>query len=185
MSKTDNRLRRHTGLLLVLAVGMFGFAYALVPLYETFCELTGLNGKTAGQTVYSAPQSPAEDRQVRIQFLAHVSRGMPWEFRPTEGQLLVQPGILYTTEFYVRNRAGQAITGQAVPSVTPGQAALYLNKVECFCFTQQLLQAGEEMLMAVTFFVDPGLPEEINTLSLSYTVFRVEPLQAPEVVKSL
>ena len=172
MSKTRNSQRKHTALLLMVAVGMFGFAFALVPLYETFCELTGLNGKTSGQVAYEAPQAPLDDRLVTIQFLAQVGNGMPWEFRPMERQLLVRPGTRYTTEFYVRNRASQPVTGQAIPSVSPGLAASHLHKTECFCFTQQQLDGGEEMEMPVTFFIDTDLPEDINTLSLSYTLFR-------------
>ena len=166
--------RRQVLMLAGLAVGMFGFAFALVPLYNVFCELTGLNGKTGGQAVYAAAGAGAVvDREVTVQFLGHVGKGMPWEFRPTEGKLKVRPGEMHTTNFYARNRAGGTVTGQAVPSVAPGQAALYLNKTECFCFRQQTLAAGEELEMPVSFFVDPDLPEHIRTISLSYTLFRV------------
>jgi cytochrome c oxidase assembly protein subunit 11 len=177
----QQRQRKHTGLLLLLAAGMFGFAFALVPLYEVFCELTGLNGKTAGRasaqssSVYESAYekgNEAIDRTVTIQFLAQVGNGMPWEFRPMERQLRVQPGKSYTTHFYARNRASQAVTGQAVPSVSPGAAALHLHKTECFCFTQQRLEAGQDMEMPVTFIVDSDLPEEIQTFSLSYTLYR-------------
>lgn len=184
MSKANNSQRKHTAWLLMLAVGMFGFAFALVPLYAKFCELTGLNGKTAGQVAYTAPQAPLDDRLVTIQFLAEVGTGMPWEFRPMEHQLLVRPGTQYTTQFYVRNRATTPVTGQAIPSVSPGQAALHLHKTECFCFTQQQLAGGEEMEMPVTFFIDTDLPEDINTLSLSYTLYRVNPVQTAQVVSN-
>jgi len=184
MSKAHNSQRKHTALLLMLAVGMFGFAFALVPLYAVFCELTGLNGKTSGQVTYADPQNPVDDRVVTIQFLAQVGTGMPWEFRPMEHQLLVRPGTLYTTQFYVRNRASQPVTGQAIPSVSPGLAALHLHKTECFCFTQQQLAGGEEMEMPVTFFIDTDLPEDINVLSLSYTLYRVNPVQTAQVVSN-
>ena len=184
MSEAHNSQRKHTALLLMLAVGMFGFAFALIPLYATFCELTGLNGKTSGQVAYSGPQTQVDDRLVTIQFLAHVGTGMPWEFRPMEHQLLVRPGTLYTTQFYVRNRASQPVTGQAIPSVSPGLAALHLNKTECFCFTQQQLAGGEEMEMPVTFFIDTDLPEDINTLSLSYTLYRVDPVHTAQVANN-
>ena len=183
------RQRRQTGLLLLLAAGMFGFAFALVPLYEVFCELTGVNGKTAGRATDTVANlilneegqesgSAGIDRSVTIQFLAQVGNGMPWEFRPIERQLQVQPGKSYTTSFYVRNRASRAVTGQAVPSVSPGSAALYLHKTECFCFTAQRLEAGEAMEMPVTFIVDRDLPEEIQTFSLSYTLFRTDEEEA-------
>ncbi len=184
MSEAHNSQRKHTIVLLMLAVGMFGFAFALVPLYAKFCELTGLNGKTSEQVVYSGPQTPVDDRVVTIQFLGIVGTGMPWEFRPMEHQLLVRPGTLYTTQFYVRNRASQPVTGQAIPSVSPGLAALHLHKTECFCFTQQQLAGGEEMEMPVTFFIDTDLPEGINTLSLSYTLYRVNPVQTVQVVSN-
>ena len=173
------RQRRTTGLLLLLAAGMFGFAFALVPLYEVFCELTGINGKTAGRVTESVQNllldekdNEAIDRAVTIQFFAQVGTGLPWEFRPMERQLRVQPGKSYTTRFHARNRASQAVTGQAIPSVSPGLAALHLHKTECFCFTQQRLEAGESVEMPVTFIVDRELPEEIQTFSLSYTFFR-------------
>lgn len=184
MQKTPNNQRKHLALLLVLCVGMFGFAFALVPLYDVFCELTGLNGKTSDRVVYAKQISPITDRYVTVQFLAHVGNGMPWEFRPTENKLRVRPGEMNTTMFYVRNRANQAVTGQAIPSVTPGLAALHLHKTECFCFNQQKLEAGKEMEMPLTFYVDAELPAEINTLSLSYTLFRVEPIQTAHLASN-
>lgn len=173
MTDSRDRQRRHTALLLLVAVGMFGFAFALVPLYNVFCELTGINGKTSGQATVSVQTSPIVEREVTIQFLAHVGRGMPWEFRPMESRLRVRLGEVNETRFYVRNHANQAVTGQAVPSVTPGLAARYLHKIECFCFTQQTLEAGEEMEMLVKFYMGVDLPADINTLSLSYALFPV------------
>ena len=196
MPEAHNKQRKHLAALLVVVVGMFGFAFALVPLYEVFCELTGLNGKTSGRAVVSEPGvtgqrinpiAEVSDREVTIQFLAQVGRGMPWEFRPTESRLRVRPGEMYTTNFYVRNRASHAVTGQAVPSVSPGLAALHLHKTECFCFRQQTLEAGQEMEMPVTFYVDNDLPDEIGTFSLSYTLFKVDsikidPIQTAQLV---
>jgi cytochrome c oxidase assembly protein subunit 11 len=182
------RQRKHTRLLLLLAAGMFGFAFALVPLYEVFCELTGVNGKTAGRTtatvqslLLEAKDTEATDRQVTLQFFAQVGNGLPWEFRPMERQMRIQPGKSYSTRFYVRNRASQAVTGRAVPSVSPGVAALHLHKTECFCFRQQRLEAGESMEMPVTFIVDSELPKEIQTFSLSYTLFRADEQQVSAV----
>jgi len=164
---------------------MFGFAFALVPLYTVFCEITGLNGKTAGQAESAVGVTAAtSDREVTIQFLAKVGRGMPWEFRPTQARLRVRPGETYTTTYFARNRANQAVVGQAVPSVAPGQAANYLHKVECFCFNLQELEAGEAIEMPVTFYVDKDIPEGIGTFSLSYTLFRVTPKPDPKVASS-
>ncbi len=183
MNDTRNKQRKQVILLSLLAVGMLGFAYALVPLYEVFCEVTGLNGKNYGRTIDPAVaqvQATPSNREVTIQFLAHVGNGMPWEFRPTEHQLKVRLGEYNTTEYYARNRAAQTVTGQAVPSVSPGYAAKYLHKVECFCFTEQRLEAGADQRMAVRFYVGDDLPAEVHTLSLSYTIFKV-PEAVPEV----
>ena len=164
-------------MLFALAIGMFGFAFALVPLYDVFCEITGINGKTSAQAALLddiEARSVPVDREVTIEFIARVSRGMPWEFRPVEREMVVRPGELNTTTFYVRNPLQEAVTGQAVPSVSPGQAALYLKKIECFCFEQQELPGGGEMEMGISFFVDAGLPADITELTLSYTMFRVD-----------
>lgn len=177
MSQRNNK--RHTALLLALAVGMFGFAFALVPLYDVLCEITGLNGKTSGQAELLAEidrSAVAQDRAVKIEFLASVARGMSWEFRPMDKEISVRPGEMNKTTFFVRNRSNKTVIGQAVPSVSPGQAALYLKKIECFCFEQQELMAGAEMEMGVTFYVDPELPAHINELTLSYTMFFVSDL---------
>ena len=165
---------KHTALLVMLAVGMFGFAFALVPLYTIFCELTGLNGKTSGRAAVIETVVQQSDRVVTVQFLAKVGKGLPWEFRPSEAQLRVRLGEIYTTTYFARNRASRAVTGQAVPSVAPGAAALHLQKVECFCFRQQVLAANQDMEMPVQFYVDTQLPEGIHTLSLSYTMYPVE-----------
>ena len=173
MTQTRNNQRKHVILLCSLAVGMLGFSYALVPLYEVFCEVTGLNGKTSARVADPTSISQSSEREVTIQFLAKVGNGMPWEFRPTEHQMQVRLGQINTTNYYARNRAAQAVTGQAVPSVAPGYGAKYLHKVECFCFYQQRLEAGEDLHMPVRFYIGDDLPEEIHTLSLSYTLFKV------------
>jgi cytochrome c oxidase assembly protein subunit 11 len=173
MTAPRKNSRRHVIALLALAAGMFGFAFALVPLYETFCELTGLNGRTAVRARAAESAVPGMDREVTIQFLAQAANGMPWEFRPVDKELRVRLGALNATRFYVRNRAATAVTGQAVPSVAPGRAAPYLQKVECFCFSQQRLDAGEETEMPVRFYVATDLPQQVHTLTLSYTFFPV------------
>jgi cytochrome c oxidase assembly protein subunit 11 len=172
MKQSPNNSRKHALALLAAAAGMFAFGFALVPLYETFCELTGLNGRTAAGA-RAAATVPATDRQVTIQFLAQAANGMPWEFRPVDTQLRVRLGEINTTRFYVRNRAGTAVIGQAVPSVAPGRAAPYLKKLECFCFANQRVEAGAETEMPVSFYVAADLPQQIRTLTLSYTFFPV------------
>jgi cytochrome c oxidase assembly protein subunit 11 len=177
--------KKQTLLLFALAAGMFGFAFALVPLYDVFCEITGLNGKTSSRAASSeeiAASAQQADRQITIEFLAQSARGMPWEFRPVEDRLVVRPGELHATTFYVRNRAPHMVTGQAVPSVSPGQAAQYLKKLECFCFEQQELPAGGEMEMGVSFLVDSKLPPDIRELTLSYTMFRIEDAEHEHII---
>lgn len=174
MTKRPNSQRKHTIVLLAVSVGMFGFAFALVPLYEVFCELTGLNGRTSGEAAVVERTMAISDREVTVQFTGHVGRGLPWEFRPTESQMRVRLGEINLTRYYARNRADQAVTGQAVPSVAPGFVNTNLHKIECFCFTQQQLDGGEAVEMPVQFYVDAELPDDINTISLSYTFFHVD-----------
>ena len=167
---------RHTELslkLVLLTVAMFGFGFALVPIYDVFCDLTGLGGRTAESAVDVA-ETVAADRQVRLEFIASVDRSAPFEFRPTESSIDIQPGRLYDTTYWARNLTHEDIIGQAVPSVAPGIAAQYLKKVECFCFTEQQFGADEGREMGVTFMVDPGLPAHIDTLTLSYALFAVK-----------
>jgi len=173
----SKRNRKPVLLLAALAVGMFGFAFALVPLYDVFCEITGLNGKTATQAALLDEideSAVPTNRRVTIEFLANVARGMPWEFRPIDSKLIVTPGEMNSTTFLARNLVQKTVVGQAVPSISPGRAALFVKKIECFCFEQQELSAGGEMEMGVSFYIDKDLPAEINELTLSYTMFRVD-----------
>ena len=159
--------------LLLISSAMFIFGFALIPLYDVICDLTGFNGKTADRVVLADTIVVDEDRIVTIQFLAARNGAMPWDFRPVNRVLKVNPGALTATEFYARNRSRKTIVVQAVPSVTPFQAAQYLHKTECFCFEQQQLASGESMLMPLRFIIDSQLPKNINKLTLSYTLFDV------------
>lgn len=161
------------GRLVLVVIGMFGFGFALVPLYDVICDITGLNGKTRGQYVVTEQQAVDESREITIQFLANNNAGMPWEFRPVTRKLKIRPGEMNQTSFYARNPAERAMFAQAVPSVTPYFAARYLHKTECFCFEQQELAAGEEIDMPLTFIIDAEIPEDITTLTLSYTIFDI------------
>ena len=158
-----------------IVIAMFGFGYALVPLYDVFCDITGLNGKTANTQIDSRQLAELQsdvERLVTVEFVANINSGLPWEFRPVVRQLEVHPGELYHIDYRAVNHALSPVSGQAVPSVSPGQAANYFSKTECFCFTQQTLQAGEEVLMPVRFVVDPLLPANVSTVTLSYTFFQ-------------
>lgn len=152
---------------------MFVFAFALVPLYDVFCQITGANGKTAGQFVATENLEVDKDRIVTIQFLTNNNAGMAWTFRPAVRSMKVRPGEINETEFFIRNPASRTMTAQAVPSVTPFYAAEYLHKTECFCFEQQQLAGGEDLRMPLRFIIDPGLPAEVTTLTLSYTLFDI------------
>ncbi len=176
MSELQNN-RLLTGKLLVMALAMFGFGFLLVPVYDVFCEITGLNGKTESSAAVVS-EKPDLDRQVTVEFVGTVNQGGPWEFRPAVNSMRVHPGQLYSTTFYARNRAVSSFTGQAVPSEAPGQAAAYFPKTESFCFTRQEFAAGEEKDMPLRFIVDPDLPAHVDTVSLSYTMFDVTKVAA-------
>jgi len=155
-------------------VGMFGFGFALVPLYDVFCEVTGLNGKTGGPYTYEAETAEVdESRLITIQFTTSNNANMSWEFRPMQNQVEVHPGALTEVKFYARNPGAARIIGQAVPSVSPFKAADYLHKTECFCFTQQVLEGGEAIEMPLLFFIDKAIPDDVTKLTLSYTLFDV------------
>ncbi len=177
MDKTELQTAntRLTAKLSVLVAGMFAFGFALVPLYNVFCDLTGLNGKTGSmvEAASLAGQQVDRSRTVTVEFVATLNQSMDWEFRPTQSELQIHPGKLYTTSFYARNKAQQRMVGQAVPSVAPGLAAAHFKKTECFCFQRQLFKAGEERKMPVRFLVDADLPPGVETITLSYTFFDV------------
>ncbi|MBT8137317.1 MAG: cytochrome c oxidase assembly protein [Gammaproteobacteria bacterium] len=157
------------GKLAVMVVAMFGFGYLLVPMYDVFCELTGLNGKTASAAAIAT--EAVSDRQVTVEFIASTNQHAPWEFRPAVSKMTVQPGKFYDTTFFARNRTDRPLIGHAVPSVAPGQAARHFQKTECFCFTEQDFDAHEGRDMPLRFILDPDLPAHIETVTLSYTFF--------------
>ncbi|MCC5864903.1 MAG: cytochrome c oxidase assembly protein [Wenzhouxiangella sp.] len=160
--------------LVCMAVAMFGFGYLLVPLYEKFCEITGIGGRTPDTAAYEAELTGEVDysRTVRVMFDATVNSALPWRFEPTERYMDVHPGKLYETMYIAYNRASQPVVAQAVPSVAPGRAALFFNKTECFCFTEQLLGPGESRDMPVRFVVDPNLPARTDLVTLSYIIYK-------------
>ena len=157
--------------LLFATLGMFCFGFALVPLYDVFCEYTGLNGKTGVQYVSEEQMQIDTTREIKVEFLANLNDGMPWEFKPLTYSVKVHPGEATRVEYIAKNNTDRDIIGRATPSVTPGQAAGYFQKTECFCFTEQLLKAGEEKLMPVVFIVDPAIDEDVHEITLSYTFF--------------
>ncbi|BAX54513.1 cytochrome c oxidase assembly protein [Photobacterium damselae subsp. piscicida] len=155
------------------ACAMFGFAFALVPLYDVFCDITGINGKTSGEQAQQSLQIDTS-REVTVEFVAYISPGLQWEFVPEVNQITVHPGANTLVKYRARNLNTQQVVGQAIPSVSPGLAAQYLNKVECFCFNRQPLAGGESAELPLLFYVDPKLPDSISTLTLAYTLFEMK-----------
>jgi len=157
--------------LIILAFGMFAFGFLLVPLYDIFCDITGIGGKFDTKAAIVEVQTPTDDRTITVEFIASLNEYAPWEFRPAVASMEVQPGKMYDTTFYARNLTDREIVGQAVPSIAPGLAVKYFQKTECFCFTSQQFDAQEAKNMPLKFVVDPGLPKYIDRLTLSYTFF--------------
>ena len=163
----------------IAAVLMFGFGFAMVPLYDVFCDITGLNGKTGRIELEDAlSQAVDEDRLVTVEFLGVVHSELPWEFRPMVRRIKVHPGEVTEVNYYAMNKTDNTVAGQAIPSLAPGLAAKYFSKTECFCFTRQSLGPGEGKEMPLRFVVDPALPENVRTVSLSYTFFQAEAVAA-------
>ncbi|WP_218763822.1 cytochrome c oxidase assembly protein [Vibrio parahaemolyticus] len=155
---------------------MFGFGFALVPLYNVMCDALGINGKTSDvAAIQPTGMQPDLSRTIRVEFMAHVNPDMPWEFKPKVISMNVHPGEVVQTEYLAFNESGQRLVGQAVPSVSPGNGAAYFNKIECFCFTQQSLDGKQHAQMPLIFYIEPDLPDSIHTLTLSYTLYKLPP----------
>ena len=156
--------------LAVVAVGMFGFGFALVPFYNQICVALGINSIEKKAEVANTQVDTSRTVTIELDSNAH---NLPWRFRPLVSHVTVHPGELKTVEYEIVNVRQAAVTGQAVPSYGPQLAAEYFKKIECFCFTQQTLAAGETRRMPVTFVVDPRLPQSVSSIALSYTFFEV------------
>lgn len=164
--------RKVIAVLAAVVMAMFGFGFALVPVYNVLCQITGLNGKTGRVSEESAAATAVDpDRLVTVEFITSVNSNLPWDFKAETKRVKVHPGQIGEALFYAKNNAGHAIVGQAVPSLAPAEASKYFSKTECFCFTQQTLAAGEARDMPVRFIVNPALPRDIRTVTLSYTFF--------------
>lgn len=181
---SHNRLIKR---LLLLVAAAFAFAFALVPLYNVLCEATGFNGKSSGQRMIrdgfgvgglkttGAPTAKVDlGRSIRVEFTGTVMPGLPWDMRPLTTSLDVHPGELQQVSYLVRNTSNRAITGQAVPSISPGLAAQHFEKIECFCFSQQTLGPGEAMELPLAFIVNSEVDRDISQITLSYAFFSVE-----------
>ncbi|MCR4301540.1 MAG: cytochrome c oxidase assembly protein [Sulfuricaulis sp.] len=170
--------RRLAVKLAVVTVVMFGFGFALSPMYDLMCQAFGLNGKTGRVEEQAAAQPVDMTRTIIVEFTGLATSGLPWEFKPMVKKIEVHPGKTMEVNYLVRNLAPEEITGQAVPSVAPGVSAMHFKKIECFCFTQQTLKPGETREMPVRFVVDAGLNKDVHTITLSYSFFNINKLSA-------
>ena len=157
----------------LVSAGSFVFAFSMVPLYRIACEKVfgiKLEQGAAGEARLAGIEEDVA-RTVTVEFDGTVNSKLPWAFAPQQLTMQVHPGRMYEASYIARNTSDHAIVGNAAPSVAPSVASTYFNKTECFCFTEQLLQAGEERAMPVRFVVDPALPDYVTTITLSYTFF--------------
>jgi cytochrome c oxidase assembly protein subunit 11 len=158
----------------LVSAGSFVFAFSMVPLYNAACEkVFGIKlEKGAAGAAQLAGVTPDDKRTVRIQFDGTVNSKLAWDFKPVKSSMEVHPGRQYEAMFVARNTSAEEIVGNAAPSIAPNQASGYFTKTECFCFTEQKLAAGEQRLMPVRFIVNPSLPGDVGTITLSYTFYR-------------
>ena len=165
--------RQLLGKLLVIACVMFGFGYALIPVYKQICEVMGINVLTQkdGTVAYDKNTQVDTTRSITVEFDGNAQG--PWRFRPVVSSMQVHPGELVTVLYEVVNTQGRTVNAQAIPSYAPQSATPHFKKVECFCFQQQTLKPHEARQMPVVFFLDPALPKEVKTITLSYTFFEI------------
>jgi len=176
---TRRRATRRLALSLgLVALGAFGFGFALVPLYNVLCAVTGYGDRSELTRAAAGPTRIDESRTITVEFVANLPTVGAWEFRPEVQSMQVQPGRLYEAKFLAGNRTGHATWAQAVPDISPSNVMTYFHKTECFCFTRQVLAPGQSLEMPMRFFVSPELPRGQESISLSYTLFDVTQLAA-------
>ncbi|MGR9051651.1 MAG: cytochrome c oxidase assembly protein [Gammaproteobacteria bacterium] len=171
---TDNIDRKNSRLvrnLVLVVVGMFGFGYALVPIYDVFCDITGINGKTDSEAALETRYQVDESREITVEFITSLNESTPMLFRAETAKLKVHPGQYYTVNFFAKNLTDKKMLARAIPSISPGPAAEYFKKTECFCFSEQSFEAQEGRSMPVRFVVEPELPDRYKTITLAYTFF--------------
>jgi cytochrome c oxidase assembly protein subunit 11 len=173
--ESEKKTKKTALSLAFVTVMMFGFAFAMVPLYELVCDIAGINSieSNSGRSelaVLSPDELAQATRTVTIQFDSTINGNMPWEFKPDAKTMTVKLGERTQTSYFFKNNSDKEIVTQSIPGVTPWQANQHLKKIECFCFETQTLQAGESKDMGLQFVIDQDLPEDIHTLTLSYTI---------------
>ncbi|AGE28343.1 MULTISPECIES: cytochrome c oxidase assembly protein [Pseudomonas] len=174
-------LKRFIARLLILAVAMFALSFALVPIYDALLNVFGVNDKATGH--YEGSQAVDSMRQVRVQFVSTNAANMVWEFHSKADDVVVHPGAVTEMLFVAYNPTDKPMTAQAVPSISPAQAAPYFHKTECFCFTQQVLQPGERIEMPVRFIVDRDMPRDVAHITLAYTLFDITAPSSPVALR--
>lgn len=165
-----NRLLRT---ILQLTAVMTGFAFILVPLYNVFCDVTGLNGKLDLSIAAAIPSGIDYTRSITVEFVVNNNQSMPWEFKPKHHSVVVHPGQLITTAYFAKNPKYSTMYAQAIPSISPSQASKYFKKVECFCFSRQKLGPGESAHLGLRFYLDPAIPKDLQRITLAYTIFDI------------
>lgn len=171
---TNNKIanRRLLMLLIAITLGMFGFGFAMVPLYNVICKTLGVNGKTSPM-VAGVSHTVDKSRTITVEFITTTNEDLPWEFYSKVKKVKIHPGENMLVDFYAKNNSPNVMTVQAIPSVSPGPAAEHLKKTECFCFARQTFKGGEQRKMPVLFHLDTDLPSDIHTVTLSYTMFDI------------
>jgi len=164
--------RSLTWKLLAIAAGSFGFAFALVPLYNVICGVTGVGDQSALlRKAKAAAEHPDPNRTITVEFLTNEGGNGEWDFRPVKREIEVHPGKLYSAEFFAHNLTGRDTIVQAIPSIAPSKVAGYFHKTECFCFSPQHFTVSEQRDMPVRFIIDPAIPSYVDRITLSYTFY--------------
>ena len=158
-------------ILVFVVLGMFGFGYALVPLYDVLCDITGLNGKVESSAIKEVGYEIDKSREITVEFMTALNEATPMEFRSEIKKIKVHPGEYYTVNFYAENKTDKVMVARAIPSISPGLVAEFFKKTECFCFSEQTFKAREGRTMPVRFVVNPEIPKEYKTITLAYTFF--------------
>ncbi|HKE45900.1 MAG TPA: cytochrome c oxidase assembly protein [Steroidobacteraceae bacterium] len=185
--ESNQRKGAHRGLVLrlcIFALGSFAFGFAMVPLYDAFCRVIGVDDRIALTTKSTATEAPQTDRTVTVEFVANLPTNGSFEFRPAVASMQVHPGKLYETTFYARNLTGHETVAQAVPSLAPGRMSAYFHKTECFCFTPQHFNKDEGRDMTVRFILDPALPIDTDRVTLAYVFYSQSQLAQSQLEKN-
>lgn len=166
-------INKQLKILIGIVCFMFVFGFMMVPLYNVFCKVTGLNGKVDLTMASATDKGIDKSRTVAVEFVVNQNNKMPWEFKPKHTVLQLHPGELASTAYFAKNLTNKTMIGQAIPSISPSKASKFLKKVECFCFNSQKLGPGESEYLTLRFYLDNDIPQDVHRLTLAYTIFDV------------